>query len=104
MSQKEQQGDSDISILDRDEVKLPKLYKVIMHNDDYTTMEFVIFVLQNYFHKDLSSSQDLMLQIHKKGFAICGIYSFEIAKTKSRQVMTEAKNQQYPLKVTWEVE
>lgn len=104
MSQKKDQGDSDISVLDRDEVKFPSLYKVLMHNDDYTTMEFVIHVLQTYFQKDLKSAQDLMMQIHKKGFAICGVYTLEIAKTKTRQVKNEAKAQKYPLRVTWEVE
>lgn len=96
--------DSDIAIIDKQEIKIPKKYKVIMHNDDYTTMEFVIYVLKRFFHKKQSEAQQIMMDIHTKGAAICGIYTLDIAKTKCRQVGTEARKQQFPLKVTWEQE
>ena len=95
---------SDTVILDRHEVKKPSLYKVIMHNDDYTTMEFVIFALQRFFQKDLKTAQQLMLDIHQKGSAICGIFSYEIAQTKQQQVITAAKEQGFPLRITIEEE
>lgn len=87
--------------LDIDE---PKLFKVLLHNDDYTSMDFVVEVLTGIFHKSGAEAEQIMLLIHQKGKAICGIYSLEIAQTKAEQVKTEAKNQEYPLLVTVEEE
>lgn len=104
MSQHQNGEDSDIVIIDKQDVKIPKKYKVIMHNDDYTTMEFVIFVLKRFFHKEQSEAEQIMMTIHTQGAAVCGVYTLDIAKTKCREVTNEAKRQQFPLKVTWEQE
>lgn len=85
-------------------IKLPRRYKVLLHNDDYTTMEFVVHVLQKFFHKTLDQSQEIMLKVHNDGVATCGIYTYEIAETKVNKVTRYARDNQYPLKVTMEEE
>ena len=80
----------------------PKMFKVLLHNDDYTSMDFVIEVLIGIFHKSQAQSEEIMLQIHEKGKAICGVYSFEIAQTKAQQVKTKAKQNEFPLLATIE--
>jgi ATP-dependent Clp protease adaptor protein ClpS len=82
----------------------PKLYKVLMHNDDYTPMDFVIFVLKKIFNKDEKESHKIMLDVHNKGVGIAGVYSFEVAETKVMQANQFAKNNQYPLKTSFEEE
>ena len=82
----------------------PKRYKVLMHNDDYTTMEFVVYVLQRVFGKSLSDAQDIMLKIHNQGMAVCGIYTYEIAESKLLRVQQLAKQKEFPLKCSIEVE
>ncbi len=79
-------------------------YKVILHNDDYTTMEFVIQVLERFFHKSSEEAQHLMLKVHQEGSALCGVYSFEVAETKVHKVTQFARENRYPLKVTKEKE
>lgn len=83
-------------------VKKPKMYKVILHNDNYTTMEFVVEVLVKIFHKNIMEATDLMLQVHKIGFGICGVYTYDIAQTKSNKVRDMARQREYPLKCTVE--
>lgn len=80
----------------------PKQYKVILHNDDYTPMEFVVQILMEIFHKSATQSQQIMLQVHKQGKAICGIYIHEIAATKVSQVTKVAKANNFPLLATLE--
>lgn len=82
----------------------PQMYKVLLHNDDYTPMEFVIEILMKIFHKDLDSANELMWQVHEKGKAVCGIYVYEIAKTKVQQVKMAAKSNGFPLLATLEKE
>ena len=84
--------------------KKPKLFKVLLHNDDYTTMEFVVFILQNCFSKTLDEAQDIMLKVHNEGVGICGVYTFEIAETKTARVLQIAKEGGHPLKCTFEPE
>jgi len=84
--------------------KKPKLFKVLLHNDDYTTMEFVVFILQNCFSKTLDEAQDIMLKVHNEGIGICGVYTFEIAETKTARVLQMAKEGGHPLKCTFEPE
>lgn len=86
------------------EVVEPTKYKVLLHNDDYTSMDFVVEILMGVFHKNLLESEQIMLDIHKKGRAICGIYTFEIAQTKVQQVKTMAKSSGFPLLATLEEE
>ncbi|CAA6809632.1 MAG: ATP-dependent Clp protease adaptor protein ClpS [uncultured Sulfurovum sp.] len=80
----------------------PKQYKVLLHNDDYTSMEFVIEVLMHVFRKNLADSESIMLEIHQAGRGICGIYTHEIAETKVHQVKQLAKTNGFPLLATME--
>ncbi|NKQ40732.1 MAG: ATP-dependent Clp protease adaptor ClpS [Sulfurovum sp.] len=80
----------------------PPKYRVLLHNDDYTTMDFVVMVLKNIFHKTLEQSEAIMLDVHKKGKGICGVYTYEIAQTKVEQVKTLAKQNKFPLLATYE--
>ncbi|WP_294374405.1 ATP-dependent Clp protease adaptor ClpS [uncultured Clostridium sp.] len=83
-------------------MKKPKNYKVIMHNDDYTTMEFVIEVLVRIFNKSVVEAEKIMLDVHKKGRGVAGIYSYDIAVTKVAAAMSMAKNEGFPFKMTTE--
>ncbi|MGB4267790.1 MAG: ATP-dependent Clp protease adapter ClpS [Spirochaetota bacterium] len=83
-------------------VKKPRMYKVILHNDHYTTMDFVVEVLVKIFHKNLMEATELMLQVHRNGFGICGVYTYDIAQTKANQVHSLARQREFPLKCTVE--
>lgn len=83
-------------------VKKPKQYKVIMHNDDYTSMEFVIEVLTSIFNKKLPEAQQIMLSVHKAGKGVAGIYSYDIAMTKANTAMAWAKEEGFPFKLSVE--
>jgi ATP-dependent Clp protease adaptor protein ClpS len=80
----------------------PKMFRVILHNDNYSTMEFVIEVLMKVFHMTSEPAAKIMLDVHKKGKGICGIYTRDIAATKVNQVHNMAKEQNYPLKCSYE--
>ncbi|MBQ0022884.1 MAG: ATP-dependent Clp protease adaptor ClpS [Prevotellaceae bacterium] len=82
----------------------PQKYKVIMHNDDFTTMEFVVEVLRTVFYKSTEDAEALMLKVHKEGKAVVGIYSLDSALTKIRKVMQMAHAQGFPFKMTYEPE
>ena len=84
------------------ELEEPQMFKVLLHNDDYTSMDFVVDVLMGIFHKTHAQAEQIMLQIHEKGKAICGVYSFEIAQTKAQQVKQKAKQNEFPLLATIE--
>jgi ATP-dependent Clp protease adaptor protein ClpS len=85
-------------------IKRPKRFKVLLHNDDYTTMEFVVYVLQNIFSKKLEEAQKIMITIHNEGVGICGIYTFEIAESKVARVISLAKEKGQPLQCSLESE
>ena len=87
----------------RVKVKEPKRYKVIMHNDDFTTMEFVVNILMTVFKKDINTSNNLMMKVHKGGSAIVGTYSYDIAKSKMEKTTALARQEGFPFKVTIEV-
>ncbi len=87
---------------EKEEVKKPPLYKVLLHNDDYTTMDFVILILQKFFYKSETEATHIMLNVHKKGRGIAGVYTYEIAEAKVSQVLSYAKSQQHPLKCSLE--
>ncbi|SFV70965.1 ATP-dependent Clp protease adaptor protein ClpS [hydrothermal vent metagenome] len=80
----------------------PTKYKVLLHNDDYTTMDFVVDILVSVFHKNINQAEEIMIVIHKSGKAVCGIYTFEIAETKVYQVKELAKSNGFPLLATME--
>lgn len=84
------------------ELQEPQMFKVLLHNDDYTSMDFVVEILISVFHKNHAQAEQIMLQIHEKGKAICGVYSFEIAQTKAQQVKQRAKENEFPLLATIE--
>jgi ATP-dependent Clp protease adaptor protein ClpS len=84
------------------ELEEPQLFKVLLHNDDYTSMDFVVEVLMGIFHKDQQQAEQIMLQIHEKGRAVCGVYTCEIAQTKVEQVRQLAKRNEFPLLATME--
>lgn len=87
----------------RARTKKPQLYKVLMLNDDYTPMEFVVLVLQQFFRMDIEAATRVMLQVHQKGIGVCGVFSYEVAETKVNQVMDCARANQHPLQCTLEI-
>lgn len=88
----------------RPKTKKPNLYKVLILNDDYTPMEFVVFVLERFFNKGREDATRIMLHVHRKGVGICGVYTYEIAETKVTQVMDFARQNHHPLQCTMEKE
>lgn len=88
----------------RPRTQKPAMYKVIILNDDYTPMEFVVHVLEKFFNKNRQEATDIMMHVHRKGVGICGIYTYEIAETKVTQVMEFARANEQPLQCTMEKE
>ena len=86
----------------RAKAKKPSLYKVLMLNDDYTPMEFVVLVLQSFFRMSLEDATRVMLHVHQKGVGVCGIFSYEVAESKVSQVIDFARQHQHPLQCTLE--
>ena len=84
------------------ETEEPKLYRVLLLNDDYTPMDFVTFVLKKFFSKNETEAHQIMLDVHNKGAGVAGVYSFEVAETKVAQVNQFSKSSEYPLKTTLE--
>ena len=84
--------------------KKPSLYKVLMLNDDYTPMEFVVHVLERFFQKSREEATRIMLHVHHRGVGICGVFTYEVAETKVTQVMDCARSNQHPLQCTMEKE
>src|SRR5215203_6737718 len=84
--------------------KKPSMYKVLMLNDDYTPMEFVVDVLQHIFQKNREEATQIMLHVHQKGVGVCGVYTYEIAETKVTQTVDYARKNQHPLQCTLEKE
>ena len=89
---------------ERTRTKKPPMYKVLLHNDDYTTREFVVWVLQTVFHKNESDAISIMSHVHNNGVGIAGVYTFEVAETKVTQTMDLARKNQHPLQCTLEKE
>lgn len=88
----------------RPKSKQPSLYKVLLLNDDYTPMDFVIHILEKFFSKTAAEATEVMLHVHRRGVGICGIYTFEVAETKVAQVMDYARAHEQPLQCTMEKE
>ena len=86
------------------DVRPPSRWKVLLHNDDYTTMEFVVWILQHVFHRSEGEAVMIMLQVHQKGVGVAGSYTYEVAETKRRQVENLARASEYPLMCTMEEE
>ncbi len=88
----------------RPKTKKPSMYKVLLLNDDYTPMEFVVHILERFFSKNRQEATDIMLHVHRRGVGICGIYTYEVAETKVAQVMDFARANEQPLQCTMEKE
>ena len=84
--------------------KKPSLYRVVLLNDDYTPMEFVVYILERFFKKGRDEATQIMLHVHQKGVGVCGVYTYEVAETKVTQVMNFARQHQHPLQCTMEKE
>jgi ATP-dependent Clp protease adaptor protein ClpS len=99
-------GNSGTAVVTRPTIKAqePKMYRVILHNDDYTPMDFVTLVLEKFFRKSHEDATRIMLDVHQKGFGICGVYPLEIAETKVALVSDAARGNEYPLKCTSEAD
>jgi ATP-dependent Clp protease adaptor protein ClpS len=91
-----------IAVKTRPKTKKPSMYKVLLLNDDYTPIEFVVHILERFFGKSHEEATRIMLHVHHKGVGICGVYTYEIAETKAGQVMDHARQQQHPLQCTIE--
>jgi ATP-dependent Clp protease adaptor protein ClpS len=88
----------------RPKTRKPNMYKVLLLNDDYTPMEFVVHILERFFNKNRQEATDIMLHVHRRGVGICGIFTYEIAETKMAQVMDFARANEQPLQCTMEKE
>jgi ATP-dependent Clp protease adaptor protein ClpS len=88
----------------RPATKKPSLYKVLLLNDDYTPMEFVVQILQDVFRRDLETATRIMLHVHQRGVGVCGLYTYEVAETKVTQVVDMARHNHHPLQCTMEKE
>ncbi len=96
----EEEVDSEI----RDEVHEPPMYRVLLHNDDYTAMDFVVEILMLVFNKSPEEAVNIMLNVHRKGIGLCGVYTYEVSETKVETVHAIARGQGFPLKCTMEKE
>jgi ATP-dependent Clp protease adaptor protein ClpS len=94
--------DFDPQIKEKNELRPPSLYRVILHNDHYTTMDFVIDVLVRIFHRPTREANCIMLDVHRRGSGVCGVYSYDVARTKVSQVLALAREHEFPLKCTYE--
>lgn len=101
-SETERDEQSGTATIRKEKVQPPKMYKVLMHNDDYTTMEFVVLVLQKYFNKNHEEAQTIMLAVHMRGFGVCGIFTYEVAESKVAKVVKYARDNGHPLRFTTE--
>ena len=97
-------NESDTQVITRvkSRTRKPAMYKVLLLNDDYTPMEFVIHVLENFFNKNHEDAYTIMMHVHMKGIGVCGVFTFEVAETKVAQVMDYAKQNNHPLQCTME--
>lgn len=100
-------GDDDgpgtgLAVKPRTRTKRPSMYKVLMLNDDYTPMEFVVHVLERFFSKNNEDATRIMLHVHQRGVGVCGVFTYEVAETKVSQVMDLARQHQHPLQCTIE--
>lgn len=97
-------GDASVAVQTRTRTRRPPMYKVMLLNDDFTPMEFVVHVLERFFQMTHAQAFEIMLTVHKKGLAVVGVFSHEIAETKVTQVMDLARQHQHPLQCTMEKE
>lgn len=103
-SETDRDEQSGVATVRKEKLQRPRMYKVLMHNDDYTTMDFVVHVLEKFFQKDANDAQVIMLEVHTKGYGVCGIYTYEVAESKVAKVTKYARDNGHPLKCSTEPE
>ena len=96
------QGETGVIVKQETKTKKPSMYKVLMLNDDYTPMEFVVHVLERFFNKQREDATRIMLHVHQNGVGECGVFTYEVAETKVTQVMDFARKHQHPLQCVME--
>lgn len=98
--------ESDVSVVTESQKKVekPPLYKVLLHNDDYTSMDFVVFILMSVFYKDEPTARRIMLEVHNRGIGVAGVFTYEIAESKINKVTAMARANEFPLLCTMEKE
>ena len=98
-------GEGDLAVKESDPIlKRPPMYQVVMLNDDYTPMEFVVYVLQRFFGMSSGQATAIMLNVHQRGVGVCGVFSYEVAEAKATQVMDYARQNEHPLQLQIEKE
>ena len=98
----EQKHEPGVAVKERTRTKKPPMYKVLLHNDDYTTKEFVVMVLQAVFHKSESDAVRIMMHVHSNGIGVAGVYTYEVAETKVAKTVQLAQSYEYPLQCSLE--
>jgi len=98
---KEERG---VALKEREKTKKPPMYKVLLHNDDYTTREFVVMVLEGVFHKSEAEATRIMMFVHNNGVGVAGIYTFQVAETKIAKTLSLARRYEFPLQLSMEPE
>ncbi len=104
MSEHQRDLDRDVVVETEKKLKRPSLFKVLLHNDDYTTKEFVVQILEYVFHKDNTEAVQIMLHVHRTGIGVAGVYTYEVAETKVKTVEGLARQYEFPLKCSIEEE
>ena len=104
MAETNRQTDGEVLERTREQLKKPELFKVLLLNDDYTTMDFVIEILETIFHKQPAEAYRIMMMVHTQGKGLCGVYPFEIAETKVASVVDRARQNGFPLRAAMEPE
>jgi ATP-dependent Clp protease adaptor protein ClpS len=101
---REERKSTGLLLKPRPKTKKPAMYKVLILNDDYTPMEFVVHILERFFNKNRQEATDIMLHVHRRGVGICGVYTYEVAETKVQQVLDFARANEQPLQCMMEKE
>jgi len=96
------EGGTGVAVKSRTRTRKPSMYKVLMLNDDYTPMEFVVHALERFFNKSREEATRIMLHVHQRGVGVCGVYTYEVAETKVNQVMDLARKNEHPLQCSLE--
>ncbi len=110
MGQRDRDGEGDsgtvtgVATKTKPKTKKPSMYKVLLLNDDYTPMEFVVLILERFFNKSTEEATHIMLHVHRRGVGVCGLFTYEVAETKVTQVVDLARQNQHPLQCTMEKE
>ena len=101
-SEEGNENDTGVATQNKPKLQQPRKYKVLLHNDDYTTMEFVIHILKKFFNKTSVDAQRIMMHVHTKGVGVCGVFTYEVAESKVAQVTKYARKNGHPLRCTCE--